>query len=66
MITQERSIGNALQIGGSGQPDPLRPNEQARQLTGRDYLSYSAISTYQKCPLRYYFIYVAGSATPTH
>src|SRR5438105_4278554 len=26
----------------------------------RDYLSYSAIKTYQGCPLRYYFKYVAG------
>jgi putative RecB family exonuclease len=26
----------------------------------RDYLSYSAISTYAKCPLRYFFKYVAG------
>ena len=26
----------------------------------RDYLSYSAITTYQGCPLRYYFRYIAG------
>lgn len=26
----------------------------------RDYLSYSAITTYQGCPLRYYFRYVEG------
>ncbi len=26
----------------------------------RDYLSYSAIRTYQGCPLRYYFRYIAG------
>jgi RecB family exonuclease len=26
----------------------------------RDYLSYSAISTYQRCPLQYYFKYIAG------
>lgn len=26
----------------------------------RDYLSYSAVTTYQGCPLRYYFRYVAG------
>jgi putative RecB family exonuclease len=35
------------------------PNEIAVELTGRDYISYSAMSTYQKCPLRYYFSYVA-------
>lgn len=26
----------------------------------RDYLSYSAITTYQGCPLRYFFKYIAG------
>src|SRR5437588_10919614 len=26
----------------------------------RDYISFSAIRTYQTCPLRYYFKYVAG------
>lgn len=26
----------------------------------RDYLSYSAITTYQRCPLSYYFKYIAG------
>lgn len=26
----------------------------------RDYLSYSAITTYQSCPLRYYFRYIVG------
>ena len=39
---------------------PLTPNQIAERLTGRDYLSYSAISTYQRCPLRYFFVYVAG------
>ncbi|MEQ9380025.1 MAG: PD-(D/E)XK nuclease family protein [Pirellulales bacterium] len=34
------------------------PNERALQLTGRDYISYSAISTYQQCPLKYRFRYV--------
>ncbi|MGE3407570.1 MAG: RecB family exonuclease [Pirellulales bacterium] len=36
------------------------PNTLAQNLTGRNYLSYSAISTYQQCPLRYFFKYVAG------
>lgn len=35
-------------------------NEVARQLTGRDYISWSAISTFRSCPLRHYFRYVAG------
>jgi putative RecB family exonuclease len=36
------------------------PGDVATELTGRDYLSYSAISTYQACPLRYFFRYVQG------
>ena len=43
-------------------PPALRPGEIAKQLTGRDYLSYSAISTYQRCPLKYLFAYVIGAA----
>ncbi|HEV3262761.1 MAG TPA: PD-(D/E)XK nuclease family protein, partial [Gemmataceae bacterium] len=27
---------------------------------GRDYLSYSAVSLFQACPLRFYFKYVLG------
>ena len=39
-------------------PQAPPPGELARQLVGRDYLSYSALHTYQQCPLRYYFSYV--------
>jgi putative RecB family exonuclease len=35
-------------------------NEIARELTGRDYVSWSAISTFRTCPLRYKFRYVDG------
>jgi putative RecB family exonuclease len=35
-------------------------NEVARALTGRDYISWSAISTFRTCPLKYWFRYVAG------
>jgi hypothetical protein len=35
-------------------------NEIARSMTARDYLSYSQVSTYQACPLKWYFQYVAG------
>jgi putative RecB family exonuclease len=35
-------------------------NEVARKLTGRDYISWSAISTFRSCPLKYWFRYVAG------
>ena len=38
----------------------LNPNDVAEQLTGRDYISWSAISTFQSCPLKWYFRYVAG------
>src|SRR5262245_25864237 len=36
---------------------PARAKPQA-PATKRDYISYSALSTYQQCPLRYYFRYV--------
>ena len=35
-------------------------NEFARKLTGRDYLSWSAVSTFRQCPLKYRFRYVDG------
>lgn len=35
-------------------------NRIAKELTGRDYLSHSQITTYQACPLKWYFAYVAG------
>lgn len=37
-------------------PLPLSPPAKPT----RDYLSYSAITTYQGCPLRYYFRYIVG------
>ena len=40
-------------------PQPS-PNAIAEQLTGRGYLSWSALRTYQSCPLRYFFRYVEG------
>ncbi len=33
---------------------------RAAPVVQRDYVSYSAISTYQQCPLRYYFRYLEG------
>lgn len=39
--------------------DPIRDaTEIAEMLTGRTYLSWSAISTYLKCPLRYQYRYL--------
>ena len=36
------------------------PNEAAQELTGRDYISWSSISTFQACPLKWYFRYALG------
>jgi CRISPR/Cas system-associated exonuclease Cas4 (RecB family) len=49
-------------IKRTGRPTPpANPaNEIARKLTGRDYISWSALSTFRTCPLRFYFRYVAG------
>lgn len=41
------------------------PGYAAEQLTVRDYISWSAISTYRTCPLRYYFRYVVGLSEKT-
>ena len=35
-------------------------NEVAKNLTGRDYVSWSAISTFRTCPLKYKFRYIDG------
>jgi putative RecB family exonuclease len=40
---------------------PANPaNETARQITGRDYVSWSAVSTFRTCPLKYKFRYIDG------
>jgi len=39
---------------------PMTPAERAEQLTGRESLSFSSISTYQACPLKWRFRYVVG------
>ena len=50
-----------LPVIKSSTPASTNPaNEVARQLTGRDYISWSAISTFRSCPLKYFFRYVAG------
>jgi putative RecB family exonuclease len=35
-------------------------NEVAKSLTGRDYISWSALSTFRTCPLKYKFRYIDG------
>jgi ATP-dependent helicase/DNAse subunit B len=36
------------------------PNQVAEKLTGRDYISWSSVSTFQACPLKWYFRYALG------
>jgi CRISPR/Cas system-associated exonuclease Cas4 (RecB family) len=36
----------------------LHPNQLAERISGRNYISFSAISTYAACPLRYNFKYL--------
>jgi putative RecB family exonuclease len=36
----------------------LHPNDLAMELTGRPYTIWSAITTYQSCPLKYAFRYL--------
>src|SRR5258708_31794313 len=36
----------------------LDPCEPLTETAERDYLSFSAVSTFQSCPLRYYFRYI--------
>jgi putative RecB family exonuclease len=38
----------------------VHPNEVAERLTGRDYLSYSQVSLYQRCSLQWHFRYALG------
>ena len=43
---------------------PHSAGDVAVELTGRDYLSFSAMNTYRACPLKYFFRYVAGLPEP--
>ena len=38
----------------------MAPAERAEQLTGRESLSFSSISTFQACPLKWHFRYMLG------
>lgn len=51
---------NALRIPTLPTSYSANPNDLALKIIGRDYLSYSAVSTYQRCPLRFFFQYVEG------
>jgi RecB family exonuclease len=41
-------------------PAPARPPPVQDSSSDRDYISFSAIRTYQACPLQYFFRYIAG------
>src|SRR5437867_1915608 len=41
------------------------PAAAAEQPKPRDYLSFSAVATFQACPLKFFFRYVAGLAEKT-
>ena len=50
-----------LPVLTSTKPTSTNPaNEIAKRLTGRDYVSWSAISTFRTCPLKYRFRYIDG------
>jgi len=46
-------------------PRSAEPDKLARRLIDRDYLSYSSISTFQRCPLRFYFRYIRNQPEET-
>lgn len=45
-------------VPGSAHGALPHPNAVAEALTGRRYVSYSALTTYAACPLRYFFKYI--------
>jgi len=51
-------IAEALPESGNGHLKPLTPGEIAEAITGKNYLSYSQISLFQACTLKWYFTYV--------
>ena len=53
-------IANAHQLPVIAPVSTNPANEVAKRLTGRDYVSWSAISTFRTCPLKYKFRYVDG------
>ena len=53
-------IANAHQLPVITPASTNPANEVAKKLTGRDYVSWSAISTFRTCPLKYKFRYIDG------
>jgi putative RecB family exonuclease len=59
VITRTKPRMTTDRLGPTRRAPPLDANAIALQLIGRDYLSHSAVTTYQKCPLQFFFRYVA-------
>jgi putative RecB family exonuclease len=53
-------IASTEQLSVSTPASTNPANEVAKKLTGRDYVSWSAISTFRTCPLKYKFRYIDG------
>jgi putative RecB family exonuclease len=53
-------IANAPQLPVITPASTNPANEVAKRLTGRDYVSWSALSTFRTCPLKYRFRYIDG------
>jgi len=53
-------IANAPELPVSTPASTNPANDVAKRLTGRDYVSWSAISTFRTCPLKYRFRYIDG------
>ena len=53
-------IANAPALPVSTPASTNPANEIAKKITGRDYVSWSAISTFRTCPLKYRFRYIDG------
>jgi len=54
-------MSTGTETGKGSEPRSTNPaNEAAKRLTGRDYVSWSAISTFRTCPLKYKFRYIDG------
>jgi putative RecB family exonuclease len=51
--------------GGNGHVHPPTPGQVAQALTGRDYLSWSQISSFQACSLKWFYSYVEQAKPET-
>jgi putative RecB family exonuclease len=54
------TVGTASSLPVLEPPHTNPANQIAKQLTGRDYVSWSALSTFRQCPLKYRFRYIDG------